>query len=126
MNGLGQGSYAAALSSSINIGSAVYDITKEEYISNIGTMPLNCLIFQDDIAKMIQNEEDARKGAWEIRRMLDSKTAPGKFLKVKVCHYGQQKIKICMLESCKSESTTGRRAKSVKVLLGEVPGGPDH
>ena len=49
MNGIGQGSFAAALASSINIRNAVYDTTKEELTLNIGPMPLNCLIFQDDI-----------------------------------------------------------------------------
>ena len=50
MNGIGQGSFAAALASSINIGTAVFDITKGEVSANIGNMPLNGLIFQDDIA----------------------------------------------------------------------------
>ena len=36
---------------SINIESAVYDTTLGKYTSNIGPMSLNCLIFQDDIAK---------------------------------------------------------------------------
>ena len=50
--GLGQGSFAAGPASSINIGTAVYDITNGEVPANIGNMPLKCLIFQDDIAKM--------------------------------------------------------------------------
>ena len=45
MNGIRQGSFAAALASSINIGIAVYDITKGETSANIGNMLLNCLIF---------------------------------------------------------------------------------
>ena len=44
-----------ALASSINIGTAVYDITKGEVSAHIGNMHLNCLIFQDDIA---ENEPD--------------------------------------------------------------------
>ena len=52
MNGIEQGSFAATLASQINIGSAVYDITKGEVSANIGNMPLNCLIFQDKIKKM--------------------------------------------------------------------------
>ena len=47
----------------------VHDITKGEVSANIG----NCLIFQDDIAKMKRTLEDVRKGAKEIRRMLESK-----------------------------------------------------
>ena len=54
------------LASSINIGTAVYDIIKGEVSANIGNMPLNCLVFQDDIAKMNWTLED-------IGRMLESK-----------------------------------------------------
>ena len=35
-------------------------------------MPLNCLIFHDDIAKTNRTLEDARKGAKELGRMLKS------------------------------------------------------
>ena len=73
MNGIGQDSFAAALASSINIGTAVYDITKGEVSANIGNMPLNCLIFQDNIAKMNRTLEDARKGEKDNGRMLESK-----------------------------------------------------
>ena len=52
MNGIGNGTYAAALEFLINIGSAVYDITTGKVSANIVNMPLNCLIFQDDIAKI--------------------------------------------------------------------------
>ena len=38
-NGMGQGSFAAALASSINIGTAVYDIRKGEVSDNIRNMP---------------------------------------------------------------------------------------
>ena len=40
--------------------------------ANIGNMPLNCLIFQDNIAKMNWSMADARKGAKDIGRMLES------------------------------------------------------
>ena len=70
MNGIGQGSFAAALASSINIGSALQKITKGEVTANIGNMPLNSLIFQDDIAKMNYTLEDARKGARDVGRMM--------------------------------------------------------
>ena len=61
INGIGQGSFAAALASSINIGSAVHEITKGEVTANIG----NCIIFQYEIARMNRTLEDARKGAKE-------------------------------------------------------------
>ena len=38
MNGIGQGSFAAALASSISIGTAVYDITKGVASANMGNM----------------------------------------------------------------------------------------
>ena len=49
---IGQGSFGAALDSSINIGCAIFDTTKDEFISDIGPLPLNCLVFQDNIARM--------------------------------------------------------------------------
>ena len=62
MNGISQGIFGAALASSINIESAVYDITKREVTANIVKI-VNSLIFQDEIAKMNRTLEDARKGA---------------------------------------------------------------
>ena len=52
INGIGPSSFAAALASSINIGTAVYDIIKVEVSANIRNIPVTCLIYQDDIAKM--------------------------------------------------------------------------
>ena len=54
INGIGQ---TAALASSINIGTAVDDIRKGEVTANIGKMPLNSLIFKDDIAKMKKRKQ---------------------------------------------------------------------
>ena len=48
-------------------------VFESEVSVNIGNMRLNCLIFQDDIAKMNQTMADARKGAKDIGRMLESK-----------------------------------------------------
>ena len=42
-------------------------------MSNMGHIPLNCLIFEDDIAKMNQTMEAAGKGAMAIGIMLNSK-----------------------------------------------------
>ena len=52
MNGIGQGSFAAALASSLNIWCGVENITRRVCSANIGELELNSLIFQDDIAKM--------------------------------------------------------------------------
>ena len=73
MNGIGQGSFAAALASSLNIGCAVDGITQGICSANIGEVELNSLIFQDNIAKMNRTMEDARKGAKEVGRLLESK-----------------------------------------------------
>ena len=81
MNGIGQGSFAAALASSINIGATVHDITKEEGTAKIGDMPLNCLIFQDDIAKMNESMKKARNGAKDIGRLLKCLDRNGKGLR---------------------------------------------
>ena len=59
MNGIRQGSFAAAVSS-LNIGCAVDGITRGICSANIGKIELNSLIFQDDIAKMNRTLEDAR------------------------------------------------------------------
>ena len=73
MNGIGQGSFGAALASSLNIGCGVDRITKGICTARIGELELNALIFQDDIAKMNRTLEDARRGARGVRRMLESK-----------------------------------------------------
>ena len=78
MNGIGQGSFAAALASSIKLGSAVHEITKGEVTANIGNI-LNSLIFQDDIAKMNYMLEDARKGGRDIGR-FGANTSKSKFV----------------------------------------------
>ena len=73
MNWIGQGSFAAALASSLNIGCAVDGIMRGIVSANIGELELNSLIFQDDIAKMNYTLEDARKGARDVGRMLELK-----------------------------------------------------
>ena len=52
IKGIGQGIFATALASSINIGKAVDEITKSEVTARIGNMELSSLIFQDDIATL--------------------------------------------------------------------------
>ena len=46
---IGQGSFGAALASSLNRVTAIYNATHGEIISELGHVPLNCLIFQDNI-----------------------------------------------------------------------------
>ena len=66
MNVIGQGSFAVSIASSINIGTAVYNITNGEVSASIRNMPLNCPIFQDDVANMNWLKADARQGAKDI------------------------------------------------------------
>ena len=67
-NSIGQGGMGAALASSLNIGCAVAETFKSHSSSSIGEIPLNSLILQDDISKINDTLEDARKGC----KMLDS------------------------------------------------------
>ena len=53
--------------------SLIYDATIGEFITDLGAMPLNCLIFQDDIAKLNKTLEQARTGAKLIRETLAKK-----------------------------------------------------
>ena len=71
MNGIGQGSFAAALASSLNIGCAVDGITRGICSANIGELEQNSLIFQDYIPKMNPTLEDAR----DVGKLLESKQA---------------------------------------------------
>ena len=59
---IGQGSVGAALVSALNIGVAIDDTFTNQYTANIGQLPLNTLIFQDDISKMNDDIEQAREG----------------------------------------------------------------
>ena len=61
-NSLGQGSFGAALASSLNIGCAVEDTFKGDPSISLGFVDLNSLILQDDISKMNDKLEDARAG----------------------------------------------------------------
>ena len=88
--------------------------------SNIGELELNSLIFQDDIAKMNRTLEDARKGARDVGRMLESKqlwanTSKSKFVVIgtpesrteilKEAEANPIKMADTIIENSKSEST---------------------
>ena len=61
-NSLGQGMFGSALASSINIGCAVEDTMRGKTSTRMGRMDLNCVVMQDDIAKMNDNLIKAREG----------------------------------------------------------------
>ena len=69
-NSLGQGSFGAALASSINIGGAIQDTFRETSLTTIGTLPINAVVMQDDIAKMNDNLSQARVGCNKIHNTL--------------------------------------------------------
>ena len=51
-NSIGQESFGASLASFLNIGCAIFYTTKNEFITDLGPMPLKWISFQDDIARM--------------------------------------------------------------------------
>ena len=60
---IGQGSGGASLVSSLNLGCALEETFENNPSTAIGNLNLNALCFQDDISKMNDNLEDARKDA---------------------------------------------------------------
>ena len=67
---IGQGSFSAALSSSLNIRCAVADKLKDECTASIGQLELIALILQDDISKVCNTVEQARNGSQKIDDLL--------------------------------------------------------
>ena len=63
-------------------------------------MPLNCLIFQDDIAKMNQTMAHAKKEAKDIGQMLESKQLCANVSKSKYVIVGTEKSRtLCLKEA---------------------------
>ena len=90
---VGQGSFAAALVSSLNIGSAIADKFKGESSANIGMLELICLILQDDIMKMSNTVEQARDGSQKIDELLKQKLLSLNYDKSKYILLGNRKAK---------------------------------
>ena len=105
---IGQGSFWAAIASSLNIGTTIYDATEGETLTKLGHMPLNCLIFQDDIARLNTTLEQARRGA-----TLIGDTLPKKKLKsnLKMSRY-------VLLGSEEFKERTRREAKENPLMMG--------
>ena len=98
---VGQGSFGAALVSSLNIGSAIVDEFKGESTANIGLLMLLCLILQDDIMKMCDTVEQARKGTQKIDEILKKKLLSVNYDKSKYLVLGKGKAKERMLKELK-------------------------
>ena len=90
---IGQGSGGAALVSSLNIGSAMHDTFPNEPSTKIGHVGLNNLIFQDDISKLNDNLEQARKDCQKIDRTLESKLLSLNYDKSKYLIIGSTKFR---------------------------------
>ena len=90
---VGQGSFAAALVSSLNIGSAIADKFQGESSANIGSLELLCLILQDDIMKMSNTLEQARNGSEKIDELLKQKLLSLNYDKSKYILLGNGKAK---------------------------------
>ena len=95
---VGQGSFGAALVSSLNIGCAIEELFKEDSTANIGQLQLACIILQDDIMEMCSNVEQARNGYQKIDEMLKKKLLRANYDKSKYLVMGRGKKKNTILE----------------------------
>ena len=72
-NSLGQGTFGAALASTLNIGCAIDDTFFGRPSTRIGYVNLNSLVLQDDVNKMNDNLTQARVGCSIIDNILKRK-----------------------------------------------------
>ena len=91
---IGQGSFGAALASSLNVVTSIYDATKDETLTELGHMPLNCLIFQDDIARLNTTLDQARSGTALIGETLAKKKLNSNKTKSRYVLHESEEIKI--------------------------------
>jgi hypothetical protein len=105
-NSLGQGSFGAALASSINIGCAIQDTFHETSSTNIGTLSLNAVVMQDDIAKMNDNLKQARVGCNKIHNTLMRKQLSVNHDKCKYLIVGPKKFRENTLKELEKEPMT--------------------
>ena len=98
---VGQGSFSAAIISSLNIGSAIADKFKGQSTANIGLLELLCLILQDDIMKMCDTVDQARIGAQKIDELLKQKLLSVNYDKSKYLLIGNKKAKDRMKKELK-------------------------
>ena len=98
---IGQGSFSAAISSSLNIGCGVADKLKDDCTANIGTLELIALILQDDITKMCNTIEQARNGSQKIDELLKQKLLSVNYDKSKYLLLGNTRAKNRMRKELK-------------------------
>ena len=100
---IGQGSVGAALVSALNIGVAIKETFLDQYTANIGQLPVNTLIFQDDISKMNDNIDQAREGCAKIDRTLKSKLLSANYDKSKYLIIGNDEVRKDTLDKMKDD-----------------------
>ena len=96
---IGQGSVGTTLVSSLSIGVAIKETFTYQYTAKIGQLPLNTLIFQDDISKMNDDIDQAREGCHKIDRTLKSKLLSANYDKSKFLLSGKEKFRKSTLET---------------------------
>ena len=106
---IGQGSFGAALASALNIGTAIYNATEDKTLTELGAMPLNCLIFQDDIARLNTTLEQARTGATLVGETLAKKKLKSNLTKSRYVLLGGEEFK----------KRTRSEAQNNPVMMGE-------
>ena len=93
---IGQGQDGAALVSALNLGADIFEIFKDIPSTHIGFVPLNSVIFQDDIGKMSDKIEDARSGAELIDNTLKRKLLSSNYDKSDYLIFGTTRQKNAM------------------------------
>ena len=83
----------AALVSSLNIDVAIKETFTNQYTAKIGQLPLNTLIFQDNISKMNDDIEQAREGCHKTDKTLKSKLLSANNDKSKFLKIGKEKFR---------------------------------
>ena len=96
---IGQGQNAAALVSSLNIGCAIEETFQNIPSTSVGRVPLNSFIFQDDIGKVNDKVEDARRGCIQIDNTLKRKLLSVNYDKSKYLLFGNAAQKRRMLRN---------------------------
>ena len=90
---IAQGSFGAALVSSVNIGTAIDEAFKDHTTAEVGEVDLNCLILQDDISNMNSNVDQARISCNIIDSTLREKMLQLNYDKSKFLVFGKPKEK---------------------------------
>ena len=105
-NSVGQGSFGAALASSINIGCAIEETFRNKTSARIGHLDLNCVIMQDDIAKMNSKLAEARQGCELIDNTLKRKQLSVNHDKSKYLIMGSKKFRKDTLKELETNPMT--------------------